>query len=198
MKRFGLWLVQSVSTLGPWGIFLVSLADSAFIPLPQGVDALLIAQAIAAPPTAWIAAAMAVAGSLIGSLVLYYLAYKGGRLMLAKKVSPEGMAKLERQTEELGALVLIPPMMLPLPLPTKIFVIAAGVFQMSLWRFVAATVFGRSIRFFGEAALALRYGQETTSFLKQNALAGVGIAVALVAAFYAINRWSTRKVAQGA
>jgi uncharacterized membrane protein YdjX (TVP38/TMEM64 family) len=88
--------------------------------------------------------------------------------------------------------------MLPLPLPTKIFVIAAGVFQMSLWRFVAATVFGRSIRFFGEAALALRYGQETTSFLKQNALAGVGIAVALVAAFYAINRWSTRKVAQGA
>ena len=197
MKQLGSWLVQSVSTLGPWGIFMVALADSAFIPLPQGVDALLIAQAIAAPSTAYFAAGLAVVGSLIGSLILYYLAYKGGRVMLAKKVSPEGMAKLERQTQEFGALVLIPPMMLPLPLPTKIFVIAAGVFQLSVWRFVAATVFGRSVRFFGEAALALRYGPDTTTFLKQNALAAVGIAVALCAVFYLINRWSTRKVAEG-
>ncbi len=197
MKQFGSWLVQSVSTLGPWGIFVVSLADSAFIPLPQGVDALLIAQAIAAPGTAYFAAALAVVGSLIGSLILYYLAYKGGRVMLAKKVSPAGMAKLERQTQEWGALVLIPPMMLPLPLPTKILVIAAGVFQLSLWRFVAATVFGRTVRFFGEAALALRYGDETTTFLKQNALAAIAMAVVLVALFYIVNRWSTRKVAAG-
>ena len=70
MKKFGLWLVQSVSTLGPWGIFLVSLADSAFIPLPQGVDALLIAQSIAAPSTAYVSAALAVVGSLTGSLIL--------------------------------------------------------------------------------------------------------------------------------
>ena len=197
MKQFGLWLVQSAATLGPWGIFLVSLGDSAFIPMPQGVDALLIAQTIAAPSTAWLAAALAVIGSLIGSLVLYFLAYKGGRVMLAKRVSPEGMAKLERQTYDFGALVLILPMMLPLPLPTKIFVIAAGVFQMSLWRFVAATVFGRCVRYFGEAALALRYGPETTSFLKQNALAAILIALVLVGLFYLINRWSTKKVAEG-
>ena len=198
MKQFGSWLVQSVSTLGPWGIFVVALADSAFIPLPQGVDALLITQSIAAPSTAYFAAALAVVGSLIGSLILYYLAYKGGRVMLAKRVSPEGMAKLERQTQEWGALVLLPPMMLPLPLPTKIFVIAAGVFQMSLWRFVAATVFGRSVRFFGEAALALRYREETTTLIKQNAPVAIGIGVVLVGLFYAINRWSTRKVAEGA
>ena len=197
MKKFGLWLVQSVSTLGPWGIFLVALADSAFIPIPQGVDALLIAQSIAAPSTAYPAAALAVLGSLLGSLVLYYLAYKGGRVMLAKRASPEGMAKLEHQTQEFGALVLIPPMMLPLPLPTKIFVIAAGVFQMSVWRFVAVTLFGRSVRFFGEAALALRYGPETTTFLKQNALLAAGVAVVLVGLFYAVNRWSARKVAEG-
>ena len=176
---------------------MVALGDSAFVPLPQGVDALLIAQSVAAPSTAYFAAALAVVGSLIGSLILYFLAYKGGRVMLAKKVSPEGMAKLERQTQDFGALVLIPPMMLPLPLPTKIFVIAAGVFQLSLWRFVAATVFGRSVRFFGEAALALRYGPETTTFLKQNALAAIALAVVLVGVFYLINRWSTRKVAAG-
>lgn len=198
MKQLGSWLVRSVSSLGPWGIFVVSFADSALIPLPQGVDALLITQAIAVPSTAYFAAALAVLGSLAGSLILYYLAYKGGRVMLAKKVSPEGMAKLERQTQEWGALVLIPPMMLPLPLPTKIFVIAAGVFQMSVWRFVAATLFGRTVRFFGEAALALRYGPETTNLLKQNAPAAIAVGVVLVGLFYAINRWSARKVAEGA
>ncbi|MEZ5365699.1 MAG: VTT domain-containing protein [Bryobacterales bacterium] len=197
MKKFGSWLVQSVSALGPWGIFLVALADSAFIPLPQGVDALLIAQSIAQPSTAYAAAALAVLGSLVGSLVLYGIAYRGGRVMLAKRVSAEGMAKLERQTQEFGALVLIPPMMLPLPLPTKIFVLAAGVFQMSVWRFVAATLFGRSVRFFGEAALALRYGHDTTTFLKRNAPIAIGITVVLIGGFYAINRWSTRKVTEG-
>ena len=197
MKKLGSWLVQSVSALGPWGIFLVALADSAFIPLPQGVDALLIAQSIAQPSTAYAAAALAVLGSLIGSLVLYGIAYRGGRVMLAKRVSPEGMAKLERQTQEFGALVLIPPMMLPLPLPTKIFVLAAGVFQMNVWRFVAATVFGRSVRFFGEAALALRYGHDTTTFLKQNAPIAIGVTLVLIGVFYGINRWSTRRVTEG-
>ncbi|MCB9385319.1 MAG: VTT domain-containing protein [Bryobacterales bacterium] len=197
MKKLGSWLVQSVSALGPWGIFLVALADSGFIPLPQGVDALLIAQSIAQPATAYAAAALAVLGSLIGSLVLYGIAYRGGRVMLAKRVSPEGMAKLERQTQEFGALVLIPPMMLPLPLPTKIFVLAAGVFQMNVWRFVAATVFGRSVRFFGEAALALRYGHDTTTFLKQNAPIAIGVTLVLIGVFYGINRWSTRRVTEG-
>ena len=198
MKQFGQWLAGSVATLGPWGLFLVALGDSAFIPLPQGVDALLIAQSIAAPSTAWLAAALAVAGSLIGSLMLYYIAFRGGRAMLAKRVSEKGMERLEQLTQDYGAAVLIPPMMLPLPLPTKIFVIAGGVFQMRLSQFIAATVFGRTIRYGGEAALALKYGDETTAFLKQNVWMAVAIGVALVLVFLAIDRWSSRRVRQGA
>ncbi len=198
MRQFGQWLASSVATLGPWGLFLVALGDSAFIPLPQGVDALLIAQAIAAPSTAWAAAALAVLGSLIGSLALYFAAYRGGRAMLAKRVSEKGMARLEELTQNYGAAVIIPPMMLPLPLPTKIFVIASGVFQMRLSQFIAATVFGRTIRYGGEAALALKYGDQTTSFLKQNLLGALGIGVALVLVFLAVNRWSSRRVRQGA
>jgi len=198
MKKFGLWLVQSAATLGPLGLFLVALGDSAFIPLPQGVDALLITTVIAAPESAWLAASAAVLGSLVGSLVLYGIARKGGRAALAKRVKPEGMAKLERRTDEWGALALIPPMMIPLPLPTKIFVIAAGVFQMPVGRFCAATVFGRGIRYFGEAYVARLYGDETTAFIKDNVWGAVGIGVVLVAVFWAVNRWSTRRVKAGA
>jgi membrane protein YqaA with SNARE-associated domain len=198
MKQFGAWLAASVSTLGPWGIFWVALGDSAFVPMPQGVDALLIAQSIAAPSTAWLAASLAVAGSTLGSSILYAIARRGGRSLLAKRMTPEGFAKLERRTREYGALALIPSMTIPLPLPTKLFVLAAGAFQMSPWSFVAATAFGRSVRYFGEAALALRYREETTAFLKDNALTAAGIALALIVVFLAINRWSRRRVVTGA
>ncbi len=198
MNKLGVWLAQSVTVLGPGGLFLVALGDSAFIPLPQGVDALLIAQSIAAPETAWFAATLATAGSLIGSLILYGVARKGGRAVLARRVTAEGMQKMERRTEQWGALALIPPMMIPLPLPTKIFVIGAGVFQMSIARFSAATVFGRAIRYFGEAYVARLYGDQTTTFISENVGLAVGVGVVLVALFYAVNKWSTRKVATGA
>ncbi len=197
MKRIQEWLAGVAATLGPWGIFLVALGDSAFVPLPQGVDALLITQAIAAPSTAYLAAGLAVAGSLLGSLILYGVARRGGRLMLEKKASSTGIAKMQHQIEKYGALVLLLPTMIPLPLPMKLFVIAAGVFQMKVSRFIAVIVVARCVRYFGEAFVALRYGEQTTMFLKENTLLAVGLALALVAAFYLVHRWSTRSVNAG-
>ena len=197
MKEFGNWLVGSIATLGPWGLLLVSFGDSAFVPIPQGVDALLITQVIAAPSTAWLAAGIAVFGSVVGSLILYSLARRGGRAMLLKRVSPAGMDRLESLTQQYGAAAVIPPMMIPLPLPTKLFVIAAGVFQMPILPFILAATAGRGIRYFGEAALALRYGEGTPQLLKDNAWAAAGFGLALVLVFFVINRWSSRKVEQG-
>ncbi len=196
MKQIGAWLAQTAAW-GPWGAFLIAFGDSAFVPLPQGVDALLIAHAIASPSTAYLAAACAVAGSLLGSLILYSMARKAGRAMLGKKMSEEAMAKMERRMSEYGSLAVIPPMAIPLPLPTKIFVMAAGVFQMNVLQFAAATLFGRSLRYFGEAALALRFGDETAQVLKDNALLAVALAAAVVASFVWVNRWSSRRVAEG-
>lgn len=197
MKEFGKWLAGSVATLGPWGLLLVAFGDSAFIPMPQGVDALLITTAIAAPSTAWFAAALAVIGSVAGSLILYAIARRGGRAMLLKKVSPAGMERLEAVTLKYGAAAIIPPMMIPLPLPTKLFVIAAGVFQMRLGPFILAATVGRSIRYFGEAALALKYGEGTPQLLKDNAWQATGIGLLLVVLFIVVNRWSSKRVAQG-
>jgi membrane protein YqaA with SNARE-associated domain len=197
MRRIQEWLAGVAATLGPWGIFLVALGDSAFVPLPQGVDALLIAQAIAAPSTAYLAAGLAVIGSLAGSLILYGIARRGGRLMLQKKASSKGIAAMQRQIEKYDALVLLLPTMIPLPLPMKLFVIAAGVFQMKLTRFIAVIVFARCVRYFGEAFVALRYGEETTAFLKENTLLAAGVALALILLFYLVHRWSTRSVNAG-
>ena len=190
LKKFAQWAIA----LGPWGIFLVSLSDSALIPMPQGVDALLIAQAVASPSSAYFAAALAVLGSLLGSLILYGLARRGGQVMLEKKASKRGVENMRRQVEEYGALVLFLPTAIPLPLPMKLFVLAAGVFQMPLLSFGGVLVVARSIRYFGEAYVAVRYGDRATTFLKENALLGLGIAVFVVALFFAVHHWSTRRL----
>ncbi len=197
MKQLQAWLASAAATLGPWGIFLVALGDSAFIPLPQGVDALLIAQAIAAPSTAYLAAGLAVIGSVLGSLILYGIGRRGGRLMLEKKASSKGIAGMQRQIEKYDALVLLLPTMIPLPLPMKLFVIAAGVFQMKLARFIAVIAFARCVRYFGEAFVARRYGEETTVFLKENTLLAAAVALGLVGLFFLVHRWSTRSVNAG-
>ena len=142
--------------LGPFGVFLISLLDSVAVPMPQGVDALIIAQAIAAPETAYWGAALAVAGSALGSLILFYMARRAGQAMLEKKASQTGIDKMHRQIDKFGALVLLIPTMVPLPLPMKLFVIAGGVFQMKVGQFLVVVVFARCVRYFGEAFVALR------------------------------------------
>jgi len=72
--------------------------------------------------------------------------------------------------------------------------IAAGVFQMSLKEFVAALVFARSIRYFGEAWVAVRYGDQTVDFLKENAVVTIIGGLLLVGLFFAAHHWSTRRV----
>lgn len=55
------------------------MLDSAGIPIPAAVDALLMVLAANAPGTAYVAAAMAVVGSVAGSLFLFFVARKGER-----------------------------------------------------------------------------------------------------------------------
>ena len=193
LKDLAAWLMA----LGPFGVFLISLLDSVAVPMPQGVDALIIAQAIAAPETAYWGAALAVAGSALGSLILFYMARRAGQAMLEKKASQTGIDKMHRQIDKFGALVLLIPTMVPRPLPMKLFVIAGGVFQMKVGQFLVVVVFARCVRYFGEAFVALRYGDQTAAFLKEHAVAAVIGAIVLIAVFYGINQWSTRRLSQG-
>ncbi len=196
LRKLGEWLTQYTAVWGPWGTFFVSLSDSAFIPMPQGVDALLVAQAITAPEVTYFAATLAVLGSLLGSLILYLLARRGGRMMLEKRISKKGFEHMRKQIEKWDALVLLFPTMVPLPLPMKLFVIAAGVFQMSVLRFCAVLVFARIVRYFGIAYLALRYGDKTMTMLTENAWIGGLILLGIAVLFMVVRRWSSRRICE--
>ncbi len=68
------------------------------------------------------------------------------------------------------------------PLPYKVFTIAAGVFRMNLIGFVFASIFGRGIRFYIEAFLVARFGEEALDFLEKHfVFATVLIAILVIA-----------------
>ena len=188
MRRIGRWFVQHIVPFGAPGLFLLAFIDSAAIPIPQGVDVLLFVQTTAHPSRAFLYAALATLGSLLGCLVLFRISRAAGHAALARRTSPERIDAMRRQFERYEAFALVLPAMLPLPLPVKLFVIAAGVFQVRLRPFVLAILFARTVRFFGIALVAQRYGAQTWTFLRQNAVFGAAAALLLVLLFYWISR----------
>ncbi len=192
VRQLGEWIAGAAAFLGPGGVFLLALADSALIPMPQGVDALLLAQGIASPRNAYLAAVLAVLGSTIGSVALYFVARRAGHAMLRRYVSERGIRHLGELVGRFGAGLLIPVTLIPLPLPMKPVVIASGIFQMPLVPFCAAIALSRVLRYCGIVFLAVRFGDQAMSLAMENVhLAGAGCAV-LVTVFIAVHRYGNR------
>ncbi len=87
---------------GPQGLFLLAILDSAGLPVVGGVDLLLVNVATSSPEKAYLAAACALAGSLIGSSILFAIARKGGDLMLSRQLATPRGARMHRWFERYG------------------------------------------------------------------------------------------------
>ncbi len=169
--------------LGALGVFAIALLDSAFIPLPGGPDVVVMALAHHNHAMAPAYVIAAIAGSTIGSLLLYFLARKGGQAAL-RKFSPKKRARVEELINRYDIWALLLAAVLPPPFPFKLFVLSAGAFRMRLWRFIAAMVIGRGVRFTLEGWMAVNYGEQATDIFKQHyPKIGLGLAAAIVIIF---------------
>src|SRR4051794_10041646 len=101
---------------------------------------------------------MAASGSAIGSLVVYAVGYAGGEELLRKRVSAARFEKLHAAFEKHPFWALMFPAMLPPPTPFKLFVLAAAVTEMKLWRFLLAIFAGRFVRFLILSILIIKFG----------------------------------------
>jgi uncharacterized membrane protein YdjX (TVP38/TMEM64 family) len=155
VKRF----VNALIAWGPLGVFLLSVIDSSSIPVPGGVDALVLL-------FGYSSAAAAVAGSLIGGFVLFMVARRGGEAYFERHAqSPRG-ARMKRWFLKYGLLTVFIPALIPLPiLPYKIFAIAAGAFQVSPLRYMAVLTVARILRYFSLAWLGTRLGTDRNAKL---------------------------------
>ncbi len=179
------WFKNLKATLigfGALGIFLIALMDAAFIPMPGGPDVVVISLSIYKPAMMPLYVLAAMAGSTIGSLILYFIALKGGQAAL-QKFSAEKRAKVQKVLDDYDIWAMLVAAVMPPPFPFKLFVLSAGAFRMKLWRFVLAMVLGRGFRFVLEGILAVRYGEQATDILKQHSVKiGLGIAITILLA----------------
>ena len=151
---------------GPLGLLLLAVLDSAGFPIVGGVDALLIAIAATHPSEAYLAAFFAVIGSLAGSLILFFIARKGGDVLLMRHVSSGTGARMHVWFQRWGLATVFVPAISPIPMPMKIPVFCAGALQVRLLYFTIVVLTARAIRYFGIAYLAVHYGTETLRFVK--------------------------------
>ena len=163
-------IVLFAGTIGAPGLFLISFLDSSILTFPVINDLLLIELSIQHPLRMPLYATMAGLGSLLGCLLLYFIAKKGGEAFFRKKAGKRAPA-IRHWVERNGFGGMLLAALLPPPTPFKIFVFAAGVFEVPLTSFTSAIALARAIRYFGMGYLAIRYGQNALPFLAQHKLA---------------------------
>ncbi len=171
-------MLPALVKMGAWGAAAVALLDSSSIPVPM--DAILAVYIWNNKNTFWIYVLMAAVGSAIGGLVPYGIGRVGGELFLLKRVNRDRFEKLRDRFEQQEFLAVMIPSMLPPPTPWKIFVFAAGVFEMKVVPYMAAVMMGRLVRWLVLALLVLKLGPDAVNLVAHHArtvvLAAIGLA----------------------
>ena len=158
MARYTAWILRVLAPLGIWGVFAIAFADSALLGMP--VDAIVAYYVYQDHRRLLLYVLMASAGSALGSVPLYVIGYQGGEMVLRKRISEERFLRIHRSFERHEFWALMFPGMLPPPMPFKIFVLAAAVFEMRFRDFMAAVFAGRFVRFLVLGVLTLWMGPQ--------------------------------------
>jgi len=158
LARYTAWIWGLLAPLGIWGVFVIAFADSALLGMP--VDAVVAAYVYNDRRHFLLYVILACAGSALGSLPLYIIGYLGGEKVLRKRISEERFLKIHRSFERHEFWALMFPAMLPPPLPFKLFVLGAAVFEMRFSDFLAAIFAGRFVRFATLALLTMWFGPQ--------------------------------------
>ncbi len=163
LARYTAWILGLMKVLGIWGVFVIAFADSALLGMP--VDFVVATYVYQDRRRLLLYLAMAALGSALGSIPLYIIGYLGGETVLRKRISEERFLKIHRSFEKHEFWALMFPAMLPPPLPFKIFVLGAAVFEMRFRDFLGAIFLGRCVRFGVLSILVLWFGPEILELL---------------------------------
>ncbi len=163
LAKYTAWVLHLLAPLGMWGVFAIAFADSALLGMP--VDAIVAFYVYQNHRRLLLYVLMAALGSVIGSIPLYVIGYLGGEKVLRRRISEERFLRIHRSFEEHEFWALMFPAMMPPPIPFKIFVLGAAVFEMRFRDFVAAMFAGRCARFLVLSLLVLWFGPQIVGIM---------------------------------
>ena len=156
--RYTGFVWAALKPLGSWAVFAIAGIDSAFFGFP--LDPLVAGYVYQDRPRFLLYAVMASAGSAVGCIVLYLIGYKGGEVLLEKRISKAKFNKIRDSFDRHEFWALMFPAMIPPPFPFKVFVLAAAVFEMNFWHFLFAIFAGRMVRFLLLSVLVVKFGPQ--------------------------------------
>ena len=179
-------IVAFAGGLGAPGLFLISFLDSSVLTFPVINDLLLIELSMQRPARMPLYAFLAALGSVLGCVLLYFIARKGGEAFFHRRAGKHAHA-IRHWVERNGFLGMLIAALLPPPTPFKFFVLAAGVFEVPLFSYTSAIVIARLFRYFGIGYLAIRYGADAMPYLLHHKLQVAVIVIFLVIASYVLS-----------
>jgi membrane protein YqaA with SNARE-associated domain len=193
VAEWKLVILPALMHWGVWGVGAVAVLDSSSIPVPM--DAILALYIWNDKRHFWLYCLMAAAGSAIGGLVPYGLGRAGGELFLLKHLNRARFERLRDRFQRQEFLAVLIPSMMPPPWPWKIFVFAAGVFEMRIANFMLAVLVGRTVRWIVLSILVLKLGPGAVDIVARHALPAVIIVGVLAVLGFAW--WWMRKKRAG-
>jgi membrane protein YqaA with SNARE-associated domain len=151
--------------LGLVGLFLVSIVDSSFVPLPiPGVTDIMLILYAAAHSNPILLVAIATLGSAIGGFLSHAAGQAGGMKFLEKHVPARILKRVTHWMETHAILSVSLPAILPPPMPLSPFVLAAGAVHMSRKKFMWAFTLSRLARHAVAVWLGIHYGRAVLHF----------------------------------
>src|SRR5258708_34909257 len=102
--------------LGPVGVLVLAMVESAGIPNPGGTDVLLLFMTAARPEDAALSAALAVVGSLVGSMFFFELMRRGGGKFFAPHTASGRGQRFRAWFMRYGMITVFIPAFLPIPI----------------------------------------------------------------------------------
>lgn len=145
---------------GMLGVFLVSIVDSSFVPLPlPGVTDIMIIVLVAQHHSWLLLILLATAGSALGGYFSYQVGQRGGMAFLEKHVPARIFKRVCNWMENHAILSVAVPALLPPPMPLSPFVLAAGALRMSRKKFMTTFTVSRAMRHSIAAWLGIHYGR---------------------------------------
>ncbi len=190
LAKWTLLILSILSPLGIWGVLGFAFVDAALLGMP--LDAIVGGYVYTNPHRFLLYAAMAAVGSALGSIVIYWIGYKGGEVLLVKRIGEARFNKIKASFDKHEFLAIMLPSMLPPPTPFKLFVLSAGVAEMRFSHFLAAIFFGRFLRFCILSILVIRFGPQIVGFVGGMVHNHARLAIALIAAAALIGWWIWR------
>ena len=189
--------LEVLKSWGPLGVLVLAMVESAGIPNPGGTDFLLLFIAAARPQSSMFTAWLAVAGSVIGSMIFFEILRRSGEKFLVKYTASGRGQRFRAWFLRYGLITVFIPAFLPIPiLPLKVFAACAAAMGIPRLRFLLVMLLARVPRYLALAYLGAQLGADSGAWLKDHVWHLLVFAALLAIALAMLARRADREALQ--